>query len=82
MIFLFRAATGFPLIVPQPKNNKTKAGKVASVGRSFPAGFVSFPAAAAIRFNPCRKKPPHKNQPIIQWYNYSMIQLFNDTIIQ
>ena len=79
MVFLFRAATGFPLIVPQPKNNKTKAGKVASVGRSFSAGFVSFPAAAAIRFNPCRKKPPRKNQQIT---NYSMIQLFNGTIIQ
>ncbi len=39
-----RAATGFPLIVLSPKSTKPNAGKVASVGRSFPAGFVAFTA--------------------------------------
>ncbi len=41
---MIRAATGFPLIVLSPKSAKPNAGKVASVGCSFPAGFVAFTA--------------------------------------
>jgi len=37
------------------KNNKTIKGKGASVGRSFPFGFVYFSPSGAIRCNPCRK---------------------------
>jgi len=39
------------------KNNKTIKGKGASVGRSFPFGFVYFSPSGAIRFNPCRSSP-------------------------
>ncbi len=51
------AATGFPLIVLSCKSTKPLAAKVASVGRSFAAGFVAFTACGLTASIPAAAHP-------------------------